>query len=149
MQILARIAVRLEYLHAHGYVHRNLKPSTVLWLQHTARWTLTELTTAARTAEPAPPAFTLCYTAPEVVEELQKGATAVTPQPAQDVWALGVIAIELLTGSPAFDLANYNLSQVGTTYHLTTAVQSGRPGRAVTQGALRYRCSFGVQKDAT
>lgn len=112
LQILARVAERLEYMHAHGYVHRDLKPSTVLWLQHTGRWTVTGLTGAARTAEPASPAFTLCYTAPEVVEELQNGATMVSPQPAQDVWSLGVIAVELLTGSPAFDLSKYSLSQV-------------------------------------
>lgn len=114
MQILARLAERLEYLHAHGYVHRDLKPSTVMWLQHTGRWTLTGLATAARTAEPTSPAFTLCYTAPEVVEELQKGATMVTPQPAQDAWSLGVIAVELLCGAPAFDLAKYSLAQVRT-----------------------------------
>ena len=112
MQILSRIAERLEYLHAHGYVHRDLKPSTVLWLHHTGRWSLTELTTAARTAEPAVPPFTLCYSAPELCEELQMGAKMVAPQPAQDVWALGVIAIELLTGSPAFDLTRTSFSQV-------------------------------------
>ena len=112
MQILARVAERLEYLHAHGYVHRDLKPSNVVWLQHSARWTLTSLPTAARTGEPAAAAFTLCYTAPEVVEELQSGAGTVTPQPAQDVWAVGVMAVELLTGSPAFDIMKHNLSQV-------------------------------------
>jgi serine/threonine protein kinase len=112
MQILGRLADRLEYLHAHGYVHRDLKPSTVLWLHQTRRWTLASLAGAARTAEPAAPAFTLGYTAPEVVMQLHKGATTVVPQPAQDVWALGVIAVEMLTGSPAFDLRSQTRTEV-------------------------------------
>jgi serine/threonine protein kinase len=58
----------------------------------------------------------MCYAAPEVVKEIQSGASMVTAQPAQDVWALGIIAVELLTGSPAFNLEQYTVSQVRTSH---------------------------------
>ena len=104
LQMLANIAKRLEYLHSHGFVHRDLKPSNVMWLPRENRWTLIDFGCAARIGRPASISFSLRYAAPEVIEALTLGAREMTPHPSLDSWSLGVLAFELLTGAPAFDL---------------------------------------------
>lgn len=38
------------------------------------------------------------------VQALDKGQKDIIPQPSMDAWALGVMAYELLTGGPAFQI---------------------------------------------
>ena len=42
------------------------------------------------------------YASPEVVLALEAGEKTVVVDPASDIWAVGVIAFELLTGEPIF-----------------------------------------------
>ena len=46
--------------------------------------------------------LSLKYAAPEVLHALEAGSSTVIVDPAVDIWALGVIAFELLTEEPAF-----------------------------------------------
>lgn len=46
--------------------------------------------------------FSLNYTAPEVVHALEAGCATVLVDASVDMWAVGVIAFELLTGEKAF-----------------------------------------------
>jgi serine/threonine protein kinase len=47
--------------------------------------------------------FTLAYASPEVVAVFEAGQATHAVAPAADVWALGVIAFEMLTGESVFD----------------------------------------------
>lgn len=52
--------------------------------------------------------FSLKYAAPEVVQALQAGNKTVIADAAVDIWAIGVIAFELLTGKRAFPSSAMN-----------------------------------------
>jgi serine/threonine protein kinase len=52
--------------------------------------------------EAAPLAFSIAYAAPEVIEAYEQNDRLIVADPAIDIWALGVIAFELLTNVPSF-----------------------------------------------
>jgi serine/threonine protein kinase len=91
-------------MHEAGFVHRDLKPSNVMWLPRENRWTVIDFGCVARIGEPAPISYSLRYTPPEVVRALTQKARTIVPDPAMDAWALGVMAYEVLTGAPVFNI---------------------------------------------
>eukprot|EP00892_Ulva_mutabilis_P002568 jgi/Ulvmu1/12311/UM088_0031.1 len=101
--VLVHVAKRLADLHAAGYAHRDLKPANVMWLPRENRWTLIDFGCAARIGDRAPLAFTLAYAAPETVRAWRSGATDEVAAAATDAWALGAMAVQLLTREPLFE----------------------------------------------
>lgn len=119
MQVLSNISKRMADMHEAGYVHRDLKPANVIWLRRQNRWTVIDFGCAARIGDMAPLTFTLTYAPPEVVHAFVAGEQKTEASPAIDAWALGVMAFELLTGSPAFDLLTAGTASVRTSGSLT------------------------------
>lgn len=103
MQILSRAAKKLAELHAAGYVHRNLKPSNVLFLEKESEWRFIGTKDIAKAGAMAPLTYSLRYAAPESVTADDLKLRDVPVHPAADAWALGVIAFELLVGSDSFE----------------------------------------------
>ena len=114
MQILSNISKRLADMHEAGYVHRDLKPANVMWLPRQNCWTVIDFGCVARTGDQAPLNFTLTYAAPEVFRALVTGKADIQASPALDAWALGVMAFELLTGAPAFNILTAGAGPVRT-----------------------------------
>ena len=112
MQVLSNVAQRLADMHDAGYVHRDVKPANVMWLPRQNRWTLIDFGCVARLGEEAPVNFTLAYAAPEVAVACRCRHMRIEARAELDAWSLGVMAFELLTGSPAFDLLTYGRSKV-------------------------------------
>ena len=88
------LASAILYLHAHGWLHLDLKPSNVI--AECGRAKLIDLS-VARPPGPAHGGIgTFYYMAPEQVRGGELG-------PAADVWGIGTVLFEAATGEPAFD----------------------------------------------
>jgi eukaryotic-like serine/threonine-protein kinase len=88
------LASAVRYLHGHGWLHLDLKPSNVI--AECGRAKLIDLSVA----RPPGPAHggvgTFYYMAPEQAQGGDLGAPA-------DVWGLGAVLFEAATGEPVFD----------------------------------------------
>ena len=114
-RLLAEVAAGLAHAHAHGVVHRDVKPENILALARPGEppWALTDFGAGrflARGATMRSLAGSLEYMAPEV---FTSGADA-----ACDQFSLGVVGLELLMGE--------RLGQAGRTRFRLD--QRGRPG---------------------
>ncbi|MBK6735686.1 MAG: serine/threonine protein kinase [bacterium] len=107
LQLFLAICEAVQHAHRNLVVHRDLKPANIL-VQADGQAKLLDfgiaklldpdaaLETAAETL-PGAPILTPRYAAPELLRG-ERAGTGV------DVWSLGVILHEMLTGAPAFDL---------------------------------------------
>src|SRR3954452_12150852 len=98
-EVGARLASTMDYLHGNGVVHRDVKPSNVL-IDRTGACYLADfgIARAAGTARiTATGEFvgTATYLAPEQITDSDA-------DPAVDVYALGLVLLEAVTGEPAY-----------------------------------------------
>jgi serine/threonine protein kinase len=108
LPLIAGMAKGLEYAHKRGIVHSDFKPGNVFVTDEGNPKVLDfGIARAAKIAgvERREDSFdagtlgglTLAYASPEMIEQRE-------PHPADDVYALGLVAYELLTGKPPFNL---------------------------------------------
>ena len=112
VQVLSNVSGRIADMHAAGYVHRDLKPANVMWLPRENRWTIIDFGCVARLGAAAPVSFTLAYAPPEVALACRGGLQSIAATEALDAWSLGVMAFELLTGAPTYDLVTSGRGKV-------------------------------------
>ena len=89
-----QLSSALAYLHDQGYLHLDLKPSNIV--VDGGRAIVIDLSIAQPPGRGTAGMGTWCYLAPEQ-------ATGGILDAAADVWGIGVVLFEALTGRPAFD----------------------------------------------
>ncbi|HEY5610812.1 MAG TPA: protein kinase [Thermoanaerobaculia bacterium] len=99
IRIVEQIARGLDKAHASGVVHRDIKPANVMLTRDGVAkildFGLAKLTGATGITRDHTSLGTIAYMAPEQIRGEQVG-------PQADIWALGVVLFELLTGSRPF-----------------------------------------------
>ncbi|GIF99751.1 hypothetical protein Cci01nite_48450 [Catellatospora citrea] len=104
VRIGVRIAAVLEVAHRRGVVHRDITPDNVM--VHGEQVTVLDFGIAARVGEPDDDSTgasfgTPAYVAPERLDGMPA-------EPATDVYALGVVLYEMLTGRPPFRVRGWD-----------------------------------------
>ncbi|MEA2362446.1 MAG: hypothetical protein QOD71_1591 [Thermoleophilaceae bacterium] len=97
--VCLQVAKGVGALHAHGLVHRDLKPANILLDERgcafVADFGLTKDAEASLITQPGQAVGSLDYMAPEQIRGEEVG-------PATDVYSLGCVMFECLTGRPPF-----------------------------------------------
>jgi eukaryotic-like serine/threonine-protein kinase len=106
--VLIDLARALEYAHEHGVVHRDLKPANVLF-DAMGRVQLADFGVAGRAQadgqiDQARTGWSPSSASPELLRGLP-------PTPADDLYGLGALAFELLTGTPPY-FPDFNVRRV-------------------------------------
>jgi serine/threonine protein kinase len=105
-RVVATVARAIERLHRQGVVHRDLKPSNIL-MDEECQPCVTDFGLAKMLSADAPATRTgaIVGTPSYMAPEQAAGRSGVVG-PLSDVYALGAILYELLTGRPPFDESN-------------------------------------------
>jgi len=133
IELFRRVCETVLFAHRHAVVHRDLKPSNIL-LARTGEVKLLDFGIAKRLDETGTSTghtvtharhMTPAYAAPE---QVRGGSTGVHT----DVYALGAVLYELLTGKPPFDLSNRSSAEID---RLITEADPERPSAVVRKSA--------------
>ncbi|MDP9405258.1 MAG: protein kinase [Actinomycetota bacterium] len=137
--LLKTVAHSLKILHDLSIVHSDLKPSNVLIKRTDFGYTtkLIDFDSAYRVGSPPPPdeiVGTMNYYSPELVAYIQETGPAAALTQKSDIFALGLIYVELLTGSlPSFDYERHRYPSVAVTAGETLRLPAGTLPVEVTQ----------------
>ena len=80
-----------------GVVHGDVRPEKIQWCSSELRWKLSDIETCQWIGMRNLAASSSEFAAPEVVQSSVRG-TRLLPHPSADMWSIGIIAHELLTG---------------------------------------------------
>lgn len=125
-----RVCEAMAYVHSRGMVHRDLKPANIM-LGDFGQVLVVDWGLARRAGGRQPGGGTLRYMAPE-----QASRSEDVVRPSADVYALGAVLYEILTGQPLFS----GLSRREARVRLLRGEQPTRPSGLPEAGPLVDAC---------
>ncbi len=143
LELFIPVCRGVQHAHQKGIIHRDLKPSNILVTEHegVAVPKVIDFGIAKATEQPLHESEGLTsvnafvgtppYMSPE---QVQFGATDVDTR--SDIYSLGIILYELLTGEPPFELTGTGLEAM---CHIIREVDPQRPSSALTKNLQRTR----------
>jgi tetratricopeptide (TPR) repeat protein/predicted Ser/Thr protein kinase len=150
LQLLVQVCRAAHHAHERGVVHRDIKPANILVDEHGTPKIL-DFGIAHVTAED-PASRTLVTKAGEILGTLpfmspeQLGADPSTVDPRADVYALGVVGYELLSGRLPIDLSGKSLPEAARAVREEEPVLLGRISRHL-RGDLETIFARALEKD--
>jgi serine/threonine-protein kinase len=152
--ILRDVARALAYAHAHGVVHRDIKPDNVLLSRDyavVADFGVAKAISAARSAADADAqaqSLTLTSLGVSLGTPAYMSPEQATGDPATDhrtdIYAFGVLAYEMLTGALPFGARTPQAMMVAHVTETPAPIASKRPGIPIPLAAVVMRC---LEKD--
>jgi serine/threonine protein kinase len=135
ISILRDVTKALAYAHTHGVVHRDIKPDNVLLSSHAA--TVTDFGVAKALSESTSPGAPLTATGMALGTPAYMSPEQASADPnvdaRTDIYALGVLAYEMLMGQPPF--GGRSAQQI-LAAHMTESVPAVNTQRASVPDAL-------------
>lgn len=137
VDIAVTVASGLEALHAAGYLHRDVKPSNIGFTASRAAKLFDVGLACLADAGDQAAGGTVPYASPEVLHGAAPGA-------ADDVWALGVVLYEMVTGRHPFAAGGDSLQAIDRIRRQQIAVpsRSGLPPGPESSTALAFVTRF-------
>ncbi len=108
IDVVVQVADGLAFAHARDVIHRDIKPSNIMVMQDEDRW-IAKITDfgIARTPTSAVKTMTgVVLGSPRYMSPEQVTGKAISPT--SDIFSLGVVLFETLTGAPPFDSPSIN-----------------------------------------
>lgn len=127
IDVVVQVADGLAFAHARDVIHRDIKPSNIMVMQDEDRW-IAKITDfgIARTPTSAVKTMTgVVLGSPRYMSPEQVTGKAIGPT--SDIFSLGVVLFETLTGAPPFDSPSINSIMYQTVHEPAPAPSSINP----------------------
>ena len=140
LELFTRVCEAVQHAHQKGIIHRDLKPSNILLTEHDGvaqpkviDFGIAKATSRQRLADQTIyTAFDQFVGTPAYMSPEQAGATGEDVDTRSDIYSLGVLLYELLTGRPPFEPERLRQAAVDEIFHIIRDEDPARPSARLT-----------------